>query len=206
MLGCTNIEFLNYSHELDELIRRRLVRQVTSISSYSESNGYMVNDGVIDAIIKDEAFVEEPINNLSTEQFFNYLGSLLIELDRDCMKAETLNNGLKELVDSNPQLEFCKALDKYGINPGNRLDFILFLVLCSNYVNQGTDSVHMDQLLGYVGVVADLHTIYNAIKNQRMPVQQKGLIEFGIKEGMADTNILTLSDEAKNNFFKELDI
>ena len=206
MLGCTNIEFLDYSHELDELIRRRLVRQVTSITPYSESNGYTVVDGVIDAIKKDEVFVEEPIDNLSAERFFNYLGNLLIEHDRDRMKAETLKNRLKELVDSNPQLAFCKALDKYEVNPENKLDYIIFMVLCSNYVNQGNDSIHMDQLLGYMGVMADLHATYSAIKNQRMPTQQKGLIEFGINEGMVDTNILALSDEAKDVFFTDLDI
>lgn len=210
MLGCTNIEFLKYSHDLDELIRRRLVRQVTSVTLYSESNGYVVYDGVIDAIKKDEPFVEEPIDNLSAEQFFNYMGNMLIEHDRDRMKAETLKNGLKELVDSNPQLAFCKALKQYEITSENRLDYIIFMVLCSNYVNQGNDSIHLDQLLGYMGVMADLHATYTAIRNQRMPSQQKGLIEFGINEGMADTNVLALTDEAKDIFFtdlnKELDV
>ena len=54
--------------------------------------------------------------------------------------------------------------------------------------------------------MSNLRTTFTAIKNERLMIQQKGLVEFGNDGGLSDTEFLSLSDMAKEKFFKDFSI
>lgn len=206
LLKCSNIDFLQYSNELDVLIKRRMIQQNTTLTPFSESNGFVVCPKVIEAIKRDEPYVDEPLSGLTAEQFFDKIGRLFIELGDNRLKAEDLKDSLRELVLDNGQLAFCKALNDFGLLDIEPVEFILFLALSNNYVNQGSDSIPKDGILPFIGTMANLRSTMTAIKYGRLIIQRKGLVDFGIDGGMSDTDMLTLSDLAKEKFFTDLDI
>ena len=206
LLKCSNIEFLKYGNELDDLVKRGMVKHNVTMSAFSESNGYVVAPAVIEAIKRDVPYVEEPSKNLTPEQFFDRVGRLFVEYGNDRLRSEELNDSLTVLVNNNSHLAFCKALAEYDFAKCEIVEFLLFMTLCSNYVNQGTDSIPKDNILSFVGTMGNLRTTYTAIRNGHLMIQQKGLVEYGNDNGLADTDAFFLSDLAKEKFFTDLEI
>lgn len=205
LLKCSNIEFLKYSNDLDDLIRRRMIKQNITMGAFSESNGYEVSPDVIDAIKKDEPFVEEQTTGLTPEEFFDRIGKLFIEGDNR-LRTDELKSSIENLVKKNAHLSFCKALSEFDFANRDSLEYLLFMAMCSNYVNQGLDSFPKDNLLSFISATRSLRSAYTAIKNGRMMIQQKGLVEYGNDNGMADTDAFFLSDLAKEKFFTDFEI
>lgn len=206
-LKCSSIEFLKYSNELDALIKRGMVKPVTTISAFSESNGYVVTSAVIEAIRKDIPYVEEPTTNLTPDQFFDWVGKLFYEHNDDRLRGEDLKDSLEELVKKNGHLSFCKALATFDFAKCNSIEYLLFFALCNNYVNQGSDSFPKDQVRSFiVGTMSNIRMTYMAIKNGHLMIQQKGLVEFGNDNGLSDTESFYLTDLSKESFFTDFDI
>ncbi len=205
LLKCSNIEFLKYSNDLDDLIRRRMIKQNITMGAFSESNGYEVSPDVIDAIKKDEPFVEEQTTGLTPEEFFDRIGKLFIEGDNR-LRTEELKSSIENLVKKNAHLSFCKALSEFDFANRDSLEYLLFMAMCSNYVNQGSDSFPKDNLLSFISATKSLRSAYTVIRNGRMMIQQKGLVEYGNDNGMADTDSFFLTDYTKDKFFTDFDI
>lgn len=206
LLKCTNIEFLHYTNELDILVKRHIIQQNVTMSPFSESSGYVVTPKAIEAIRQDKAFIEEQITNLSSEQLFDRIGKLIMDQGNDGLKIEELKESLEELIEANQQLTFCKAIAEYNFSTCETIEFMVFMSLCNSYVNFGTDSISRESILSYVGAMSNLRTTFTAIKNERLMIQQKGLVEFGNDGGLSDTEFLSLSDMAKEKFFKDFSI
>ena len=207
LLKCSNIEFLKYSNELDGLIKRGMVKPVTTISAISESNGYVVTPAVIEAIQKDIPYVEEPTTNLTPDQFFNRVGKLFYENGDDRLGGEDLKDSLEELVKKNGHLSFCKALAEYDFAKCDSIEYLLFFALCNNYVNHGSDSFPKDQVRSFiVGTMSNIRMTYMAIKHGHLMIQQKGLVEFGNDNGLSDTESFFLTDLSKEKFFTDFAI
>lgn len=206
LLKCTNIEFLHYTNELDILVKRRIIQHNLTMSPFSESSGYVVTPKAIEAIRQDKAFIEEQLTNLNSEQLFDKIGKLIIDQGNDGLKVEELKESLEELIEGNPHLSFCKAIAEYDFSTCETFEFMVFMSLCNSYVNLGTDSISRESILAYVGAMSNLRTTFTAIKNERLMIQQKGLVEFGNDGGLSDTEFLSLSDMAKEKFFKDFSI
>ncbi len=206
LLKCSNIEFLKYSNELDALIKRKMIKQNITLGPFSESNGYVVAPEVIEAIKIDEPYVEEPSTGLTPEKLFERIARLFIECDNNQLRVEELKISLEDLVQNNSHLSFCKALSEYDFSTCENVEFLLFMSLCNNYVNLGSDFVSKDSILSFMGTMSNLRTTYASIRNGRLMVQQKGLVEFGNDSGLADTNSFYLTDLAKEKFFRDFDI
>ena len=206
LLKCSNIEFLKYSNDLDDLIRRRMIKQNITMGVFSESNGYVVSPEVIEAIKMDEPFVEEQTTGLTPEVFFDRIGKLFIEEGDNRVRTEELKSSIEELVEKNGHLSFCKALSEYDFTNSEPIEYLLFMAMCSNYVNQGSDSFPKDNLLSFISATKSLRSAYTAIRNGRMMIQQKGLVEYGNDNGMADTDSFFLTDYTKDKFFTDFDI
>lgn len=206
LLKCSNIDFIQYSNELDDLIRRRMIKQNTTMGPFSESNGYVVSQEVIEAIKAEKPYVEEPTTGLDPEVFFDRVGKLFIESCDDRFRAEELKSSIEDLVKKNEHLVFCKALSEYDFTNCECLEYLLFMAMCANYVNQGTDSFPKDNLLSFIGATTSLRSAYMTIRNGRMMIQQKGLVEYGNDNGMADTDSFFLTDYSKDKFFTDFDI
>ena len=206
LLKCTNIEFLHYTNELDIMVKRRIIQQNVTMTPFSESSGYVVTPKAIEAIRQDKAFIEEQITNLSSEQLFDRIGKLIMDQGNDGLKIEELKESLEELIEANQQLSFCKAIAEYNFSKCETIEFMVFMSLCNSYVNLGTDSISRESILAYVGAMSNLRTTFTAIKNERLMIQQKGLVEFGNDGGLSDTEFLSLSDMAKEKFFKDFSI
>lgn len=206
LLKCTNIDFLQYSSEIDALIDRQMVEKSITLSSFSDSVGYELTSKLIKAIKNDETFVDEPMTNLSPESFFDVMCRLFVSRLYERDQIDALKESLDKLLYDNSHLAFSKAIFEYDINHCETLEFLMFMNLCSNYVNQGTDHLTKDSILGFSGAISNVRSTFNALKNERWKIQQKGLIEFGNDGGMSDTDIIALSDLAKEQFFTDLSV
>lgn len=206
LLKCTNIEFLQYADELETLVKRKILQRNVTMTPFSESSGYAVTPKAIDAIRKDEVFVDDALSGLTSELFFGRVGLLLAEQGRDGMNVDELIKDLEELIYNNEHLTFCKELKVYDFDSCESFEFLAFMAICSNYVNLGTDILTRNECLAFVGAMSNLRTTLTAIKNERLMIQQKGLVEFGNDGGLSDTEILSLSDFAKEKFFKDFPI
>lgn len=206
ILGCTNIEFLNYSHELDDMVRRRMLRPTTAVSPFSDSSGYIVSKRVVDAIKGNEALQDEPVSGLSAEEFFSRMNRLFKEHSKDTLNLEELAESLKDLVKQNSQLAFCRGILSYDLFSSEDFEFLIFLYICDSYVSQGDDAIPMEGLLPYLGTMNTMRHILTGFRNRRLLIQKKGLVEYGNNDGMTDTKVIALTEMAKRTLFSDIDL
>ena len=206
ILGCTNIEFLNYSQELDDMVRRRILRPTTTMTPFSDSCGYIVSKRVIDAIKGNEALKDESVSGLSAEEFFSRMSRLFKEYSKDALNLEELAEALKDMVKQNSQLAFCHRILSYDLSSAENFEFLIFLYLCDNYVSQGEDSIPMEGVLPFLGTMNTMRHILTGFRNRRLMIQKKGLVEYGNNDGMTDTKVIVLSEMAKRTLFTDIDL
>ena len=209
ILGCTNIEFLNYSSELDELMRRRMVRPAPTTSVYTESNGYILTKMVIDAIKHDAVLEQEPVSELTSEEFFDRVYRLFSEQGSGQIKSDELKGDIEDLVKNNEELPFCKALAEINFSLAEEVEYLMFIYMCSNYVIQGVDTLAKEEIIHLVEPITSfgsLRQVFTAIKHQRLVLQKNGLIEPGMSNGMVDNDSIMLTEKAKETFFVDMGI
>ena len=206
ILGCTNIEFLNYTQEIDDMVRRRILRPTSSASPFSDSNGYAVSKRVVDAIKGNEVLQEEPVSGLSADEFFSRMNRLFKEYSKEALNLEELSEALKDLVKRNTHLVFCRSILIYELSSADDFELLIFLYLCDSYVNQGDDSIPLESVLPYLGTMNTMRHLLTGFRNRRLMIQKKGLVEYGINDGMTDTKAIVLTEMAKRTLFTDMDL
>lgn len=206
ILGCTNIEFLNYSQDLEDMIHRRILRPTSSASPFSDTSGYAVCKRVVDAIKGNEALQEDTISGLTGEGLFSRMDQLFKEFSQDSLNREDLGDALKDLIKRNTQLEFCRGILAFDLFSTEHFELISFLFPCCNYVNIGDDSIPLEGIMPFLGTMNTMRQVLTGFKNRRLVIQKKGLIEYGNNDGMTDSKVIALTDTAKRTLFTGMDL
>ena len=177
----------------DELVKRRLIRRV----SKEDCLFYSVPMDVVTAVKEDRLYEPEPIDHLTSEQFFDRMGRIFDEADED---NSHLLEDLDELVEANPQLPFCRQTRRYDLN---KIEQLLFYVFCNRFVNLDDDLIGTHNWSDYFSrrVVFSLKSQLNA---DQLLLQKQGVIEPCNEDGLGDRRYYHLTARAKEQLFGDL--
>ena len=199
-VGCSNIEFIGFRPALRELedlsiINRRTIR----------GNRYAMGREALKAIEKDTDFVPQARTGLSADELFTRFRIIFADFQRDSIDVDRLLEDLLQLIDSNPQLTFCRKAAETLANPVFcDTEKRFFLTLCHRYVSHGNTSVPLDYLLRFKDFLEDDQRIRRSFSNGRSDLQLAGLVTLGGEEGFQDPESLALTEEVRRTFFTEV--
>ena len=209
-LKCGKMQLLRYMDDIDVLKKNKLIKE-TRQSDYSRQRSnspkYQIPRNVINAVRQGvECKFIKNNENLSPEDFLNYVEEMINALLGEEMDIDDLNEEIKNLLECNKNICFVKKKTEYDLGEDS---VMLMLILCCELVIDDNESIEQNylwnQLRDIFGYSKACH-FKKKFKSRELKIMQKGLVEYEFEDGMADTNFIRLTQKAKDEFLGDFDL
>lgn len=198
-IKCRKIRVIKYTGDCEELEKKRLIR----CRRGDDSVTYRVPREVTESLRKHEKFLPEKMEGLSIEEFFEVLERLFDERENKDLTWESMCLELRELIDMNMHLLFCKKF--MGLN-FDRYDATLLLCFCHLFVNNNDDFIRE----GDLDFLYEDRRIFRRTKTDLADgsheLMEAKLVDYANSDGFVDTEHWKLSDIAKKELLSELNL
>ena len=197
-VGCSNIEFFGFRPQLEEMEKRGV------IGANNQRCGrirYFLSREALKAIEKDDKFTPFPMKGLTADELFTRFRIFFSDYQKDNIDAERLLENIRQVIDDNPDLEFCRRVTQSGLSNCRETEQRMFFYLCHRRVSYGDESVPVERLLNMSEFMEDDKLIARAIANEKTDLQRAGFVTFGGEKGFQDMDSLALSGEVVQTFF-----
>ena len=196
-LDLSNIRVLSYASDVDALVRRRLIRY----RDVHDEDSFDVNQSVIKALKRNEAYQLPMRTDLDCNDLFEQLNMLFDDLDNDTITPDNLLAELEELFANNPQISMVQQLNEQRISGDNLL---LLLLFCHLLINKDDNDIRFGQMECVFGDKSDFTRAKGELRRAEHRLMQHNLIEHRSVDGIADTNSYCLTTHAKRTLLAEM--
>ena len=198
-IGCNTIRVLKYVGVANALKRRHVIKIE---NSYNDTQEYRVTKNAITLVTENKSF-ENAIKELTADQLYDEICSVFDEFD-DEHDTYMLHNELDSLFKDNMHLQFCKNFSEYWTT----LDYpegIILLLMCIRFMVNEKDETSEDNWDGFI-TRSEKMSFRNDLRYEFTDLQQRGLAETLISNGMRDVTGLQLTREAKERLFAGMNL
>ena len=196
-LDLSNIRVLSYASDVDALVRRRLIRY----RDVHDEDSFDVNQSVIKALKRNEAYQLPACTGLDCNELFEKLNMLFDDLDNDAITPDNLLAELEELFANNPQISMVQQLNEQRIS-GDHL--LLLLLFCHLLINKDDNDIRFGQMECVFGDKSAFTRAKGELRRAEHRLMQHNLIEHRSVDGIADTNSYCLTTHAKRTLLAEM--
>lgn len=197
--GVRPVKILTVAKNIDELVRKDIiVRRKDSDGDIT----FRVPNRTIECLRNDSLPEPERIDNLTSQEFFEYIDGLLTRCSNDELEDDELIECINDVIDKNQQLDLAKRLR--GLNLRND-DFKLLLVLSSLFINNNDDRICRNDLRSYFNFGPLRHHVSNLVSGNHTLMLAK-LVEFSCVNGQVEAECWKLTDYTKREVLKELNL
>ena len=202
-IGCTNIEFISFNKKLREMERAGIIQ---SGGGRGFRHNYRVTMETLKAVEENGEFKPVKMSGLSADELFSRFRKCFRAFRNESVNEVSLLEDLDNLVGNNDHLVFCKKVqDSVLYTDCSDTERLIFFYLCHRLVTHGNKSVEINRLTDFTMFYEDDEHLKRIIANGRLCIQRRGLVCFGIDEGLVDTQSLALSDKVKDEFLCEIE-
>ena len=196
-LDLSNIRVLSYASDVDALIRRRLIRY----RNVHDEDSFDVNQSVIKALKRNEAYKLPTRTDLDCNDLFEQLNMLFDDLDNDAITPDNLLNELDELFANNPQIDVVQQLNELRIS-GEYL--LLLLLFCHLLINNDDNDIRFGQMECVFSDKSAFTRAKGELRRAEHRLMRYNLIEHRSVDGIADTQSYCLTAHAKRTLLAEM--
>lgn len=196
-LDLSNIRVLSYAPDVDALVRRRLIRYRDA----RDEDSFDVNQSVIKALKRNEAYQLPTRTGLDCNDLFEQLNMLFDDLDNDAITPDNLLNELDELFANNPQIGMVQQLNELHFS-GEYL--LLLLLFCHLLINKDDNAIRFGQMECVFGDKSAYTRAKGELRRAEHRLMQHNLIEHRSVDGIADTQSYCLTAHAKRTLLAEM--
>ncbi len=196
-LDISNIKAMEYSNELNALVRARYLK----FHDAKDEDSFDIPRSVIRAFKNNDIPEQPKKTGLSPYELFEMMGNLFSDLDDNAITPEDLSEELKELFDGNPQIGFVRELK--GLKFGFIDDWLVLIIVCHYLINKDDDQISFRQIEDVFKYKSNFSRAKVAFKEGNHALMKKGLIENYCEDGIADTSHIHLTMKARNTLLAE---
>lgn len=196
-LDLSNIRVLSYASDVDALVRRRLIRYRDA----HDEDSFDVNQSVIKALKRNEAYQLPTRTGLDCNDLFEQLNMLFDDLDNDAITPDNMLNELDELFANNPQIGLVRQLNELHFS-GEYL--LLLLLFCHLLINKDDNDIRFGQMECVFDDKSDFTRAKGELRRAEHRLMQHNLIEHRSVDGIADTQSYCLTAHAKRTLLAEM--
>lgn len=196
-LDLSNIRVLSYASDVDALVRRRLIRY----RNVHDEDSFDVNQSVIKALKRNEAYKLPTRTDLDCNDLFEQLNMLFDDLDNDAITPDNLLNELDELFANNPQIGVVQQLNELRIS-GEYL--LLLLLFCHLLINNDDNDIRFGQMECVFSDKSAFTRAKGELRRAEHRLMRYNLIEHRSVDGIADTQSYCLTAHAKRTLLAEM--
>lgn len=196
-LNCSSISILRHSNEIEELIKRKLIRTVQK----RDETYYRIMPEVIEALKKNKNYTAPTLKNLTIQEFFYVLADIFEQFFDDEMNDDMLKDEINELFIQNTHLEYVQKVNNYKLTWQSRMILIYFSNL---HINEGDDSFGSREIDRLFSGQFNTRTIKIRLSNGDHELFFHKLLEFENNGGFADRDSYCFTQFAMKELFPEL--
>ena len=195
-IGLKNISMLKYLGEIEELVKRQIVRHQKD----ERNNGFKITSNALTAFMKNEVYVPVSKENLTTQQLCEYISTSISECNNGDISYETMVGEVKDLLEVNPAHYLCKKVKGLQTH-----ETILFFLCVTKYVDFG-DLCVLDNEYQFMFPIKELSKIRSDIMSRRSPLFRDKLLSEAHDSGFASREGIAVSEEIKEYLDEELQL
>lgn len=196
-LDLSNIRVLSYASDVDALVRRRLIRY----RDVHDEDSFDVNQSVIKALKRNEAYQLPACTGLDCNDLFEKLSMLFDDLNNDAITPEDLLAELDELFANNPQIGMVQQLNELRISG----EYLLLLLFFSHrLINKDDNDIRFGQMECVFSDKSAFTRAKGELRRAEHRLMRHNLIEHRSVDGIADTNSYCLTTHAKRTLLAEM--
>ena len=190
-LDISNIRALEYSDELNALIRARYLK----FHDAKDEDSFDIPQAVIRAFKNNEIPEQPKKTGLSLHELFDRLDDLFEDLDDNAIAPGEMYHELKELFEANQQVGFVRELK--GLQIEHYDDWMVLVIVCHYLINKDDDRITFGQLADVFRHKSDFNEAKTALKEGNHYLMERGLIEHICEDGIANTSMIHLTAKAR---------
>ena len=199
-LDISNIRALEYSDELNALIRARYLK----FHDAKDEDSFDVPRTVIRAFKNNDIPEPPKKTGLNIHELFDRLNDYFEDLDDNAIAPGELYHELKELFNANGHLSFTRELGGLKIDRCN--DWMVLVIVCHYLINKDDDRITFGQIEDVFRCKSSFNEAKAALKEGSHYLMQEGLIEHVCEEGIANTSQIHLTAKARQILLSEFQL
>ena len=200
-LDCNNVQVLQYKGEVDELVRKGMLRMIKN--NMNHSYDYAITQGFMENLAKNEPYQRKSYKNATGIQFFQYFYDITHLRHEDELSSELMLEEIGRLMDDNPDLSYVKALRGIGMSAASEA---VVTHMCRHLVLCGTVNIPMSHL---VFLFDEQHLKYDfdrAMSDGRHYLVRNGWVENAFSEGFREKDEYQLTTKSREILLQEFEI
>ena len=197
-LACKRVHVMKYQEDIDELVKRKLLRKIKKRYS-NDGIGYVVPENVVNAIKKDIRFVPKPLTAKDGIHFFHLVYLLTRQRKEDEIDTEQLIEEFQELLEANSGLRYVKILEKLNLPLSSQL---MVTHIARRLVLNQEDFVTSDHMSF---LFDDQYERYHELSNLEEGhhiLMKKNIVQFDGSDEFMNTRRYKLTPVAKEKLLK----
>ncbi len=198
-LDLSKIGILQYSTDIDALVRRRLLRY----RDVKEEDDFDIPATVIRCLKHNEVYELPKRTGLDCAGMFELLNLWFEDLVDDAVSAREMQEELTVLFDENQQLGFARKMKALDLCEEDQLLLTLF---CHLLINHDDDDIRFGQMEDVFTSIADFNNAKGELRIGKHELMKKELIEYCCENGIANNSRFKLTENAKRDLLAELKV
>ena len=200
-LDCNNVQVLQYKGEVDDLVRKGMLRMIKN--NMNGSYDYAVSQEFLESLAKNEPFQRKSYKNASGIQFFQHVYDITHLRHEDELSSELMFEEMERLMDENPNLPYVKALRNIGMSVVNEA---VITHMCRHLVLCGTANIPISHLVFLFDVQHQKYDFDRAMSEGKHYLVREGWVENAFSEGFRDKDEYQLTAKARETLLQDYDI
>ena len=199
-LDISNIRALEYSEELNTLIRARYLK----FHDAKDEDSFDVPRTVIRAFKNNDIPELPKKTELNIHELFDRLNDYFEDLDDNAIAPGELYHELKELFEANEHLSFVRELSGLKIDSCN--NWMVLVIVCHYLINKDDDRITFGQIEDVFRSRSSFNEAKTSLKEGTHFLMQEGLVEHVCENGIANTSMIHLTTKARQILLSEFQL
>lgn len=199
-LDVSNICVLSFARDIDELVRRRLLRYRDA----KDKDSFDVPQAVINCLKRNEPYEQPNLTGLDQFQFFDVLNDMFEDLENSSTSPSDLLHDIKQLMKDNPNIDFVKQFNALGIS--RKYNMLMLLWMINRFINHDDNNFRFCEFDDIFEYQSDYRKTCTELRMGEHALMKSNLIEHCVEDGLANTSRVGITDHAKQTLLSEFKI
>jgi hypothetical protein len=194
------IKVLQNMNEIDELVRKKFLAWIRDRHG---SKRYRIVPAIMNALIKNTPVEIKENANLDIFDFFDALETLVDLRNNDEISSGDFIFETNKLLDENRHLQFSQTVKNYRLKENLQITLLCF---CERLINNDDDEINLNRIEDIFESASDFRRMKESFRSRSNDLFEKNIIENTTSNGFGSRETFRITDKAKGDLFREINI